>query len=208
MNKMGKGAFQEREESHTLAILEAIEREKGVTQRRLAKRLGVALGLTNAYLKRCARKGLIKVKQAPANRYFYYLTPRGFAEKSRLTAKYLSYSLSFYREASASCARLYEHCQKNGWNTVVLCGVSELAEIAALQAIEHEIEILAIHDRSSGRTKFLNKPVWKTMSEAPAGDAYLLTALHDPQQGLDELVAVVEREKILVPDILGLNVSA
>lgn len=207
MNRVVKGALQEREESHTLAILEAIEREKGVTQRRLAKRLGVALGLTNAYLKRCARKGLIKVTQAPANRYVYYLTPRGFAEKSRLTAKYLSYSLSFYREASASCACLYDYCQRNGWKTVVLFGVSELAEIAALQAIEHEIEVLGSYDRNSGRTKFLNKPVWKKLSEAPAGDAYLVTALHDPQQRLNELLEVVEREKILVPDVLGLSID-
>jgi len=28
----------------------------------------------------------MKIKQAPANRYVYYLTPKGFAEKSRLTA--------------------------------------------------------------------------------------------------------------------------
>jgi DNA-binding MarR family transcriptional regulator len=207
MNRMGKGGLQEREESHTLAILEAIEREKGVTQRRLAKRLGVALGLTNAYLKRCARKGLIKVTQAPANRYVYYLTPRGFAEKSRLTAKYLSYSLSFYRKASTSCASLYDHCQRNEWKTAVLFGVSELAEIAALQAIEHEIEVLGIYDRSSGRTKFLNKPVWKEFSEAPPGDAYLLTALRDPQQSLNELLEVVKREKILVPDVLGLSID-
>jgi DNA-binding MarR family transcriptional regulator len=204
---MGKGGLQEREESHTLAILEAIEREKGVTQRRLAKRLGVALGLTNAYLKRCARKGLIKVTQAPANRYVYYLTPRGFAEKSRLTAKYLSYSLSFYREASTSCASLYNYCQRNEWKTAVLFGVSELAEIAALQAIEHEIEVLGIYDRSSGKRTFLNKPVWKEFSEAPAGDAYLLTTLHDPHQSLNELLKVVKREKILVPDVLGLSID-
>jgi DNA-binding MarR family transcriptional regulator len=191
-----------------LAILEAIDQEQGVTQRSLAERLDVALGLTTCYLKRCVRQGLIKVKHGPANRYFYYLTSKGFAEKSRLTAKYIRFSLKFYREARASCARLYVTCQANGWKTVVLCGVTELAEIAALQAIEHEIDVLGIHDSNSGRTKFLNKPVWKTVSEAPVGDTYLLTALRDPQQNLEELAAIAEATKILVPDILVLSVNA
>ena len=60
-----------------------------MTQRHLADRLGVALGLANSYLRRCARKGLIKITQAPDNRYLYYLTPQGFTEKTRLTARYL-----------------------------------------------------------------------------------------------------------------------
>jgi hypothetical protein len=59
--------------------------------------LGIALGLVNAYLKRCAKAGLIKIKQAPSSRYSYYLTPKGFVEKSRLTATYLSQSMSFFR---------------------------------------------------------------------------------------------------------------
>ena len=63
-----------------------VEENSQITQRSLASELGIALGLTNAYLKRCVRKGWVKINQAPANRYAYYLTPRGFAEKSRLTA--------------------------------------------------------------------------------------------------------------------------
>ncbi|NIQ08836.1 MAG: winged helix-turn-helix transcriptional regulator, partial [Gammaproteobacteria bacterium] len=80
----------DKKESLTLEILQAIEQNNDVTQRHLASHLGVALGLANSYLKRCVRKGLVKIQHVPANRYLYYLTPKGFAEKSRLTAKYLS----------------------------------------------------------------------------------------------------------------------
>ena len=90
-----------REDSLTLEILETIEKNDKLTQRHLANNLGVALGLANSYMKRCVRKGLIKVHQAPANRFLYYLTPKGFAEKSRLTASYLSSSFDFYRRAGA-----------------------------------------------------------------------------------------------------------
>ena len=100
----------EKQDSLTLSILEEIEKNEDVTQRHLANNLGVALGLANSYLKRCARKGFIKIKQVPANRYLYYLTPKGFTEKSRLSAKYLSTSFDFYRQASESIILLYNEC--------------------------------------------------------------------------------------------------
>src|ERR1700685_3834729 len=73
-----------------LGVLSAVERDSGVTQRHLAHELKIALGLINAYVRRCAKKGFIKIRQVPLNRYAYYLTPRGFAEKSCLTAEYLA----------------------------------------------------------------------------------------------------------------------
>src|SRR5580704_16955220 len=86
-----------------LGLLSLVERDGGQSQRRLATDLGVALGLINAYLRRCVKKGLVKVKQAPARRYVYYLTPVGLAEKSRLTVEYLSVSFEFFRLAKAEC---------------------------------------------------------------------------------------------------------
>ena len=74
-----------------LGLLESVERDGARSQRRLAAEVGVALGLVNAYLRRCIRKGLVKVREVPTRRYAYYLTSQGFAEKSRLTVKYLTY---------------------------------------------------------------------------------------------------------------------
>ena len=71
----------------TLGVLSVIEEFDQATQRAISQDLGIVLGLTNAYLKRRIRKGFVKVQQIPANRYAYYLTPQGFAEKGGLTAK-------------------------------------------------------------------------------------------------------------------------
>src|SRR5215468_1944263 len=73
-----------------LGLLESVERNGAQSQRHIAAELGIALGLVNAYLGRCVKKGLVKVHNAPARRYAYYLTPQGFAEKSRLTVQFLS----------------------------------------------------------------------------------------------------------------------
>ena len=93
-----------------LDLLNSVERDGGQSQRRLASELGIALGLVNAYLRRCVKKGLVKVTAAPARRYIYYLTPQGFAEKSRLTVEYLSVSFSFFRRAKAECGVVFKHC--------------------------------------------------------------------------------------------------
>src|SRR5229473_7039499 len=110
-----------------LGLLESVERDGEQTQRRMASELGVALGLVNAYLKRCIKKGLVKVSQAPARRYAYYLTPQGFAEKSRLTVEYLSSSFGFFRQAKADCAAALQLARQRKLARLAMLGVSDLA---------------------------------------------------------------------------------
>ena len=199
---------REREESVTLEILEAIEARSDVTQRHLARSTGIALGLANSYLKRCVRKGLVKIHQAPANRYLYYLTPKGFTEKSRLTARYLSISFAFYRKAGDSCRDALQRCQKQGWNRIVLCGVSDLAEIASLRALEHDIEIAGVYDPEHARERFLNREVAATIDMCEPFDGCLLTDLSDPQATYADIVDQVSIEGVVVPDILGLAANS
>ena len=197
----------DKEDALTLEILEVIESQSHVTQRHLADRLGVALGLANSYLKRCIRKGLIKVQQAPANRYLYYITPKGFAEKSRLTARYLSASFDFYRQAGDSLSEIYRNCQGNGWHRVLFCGISELAEIAAIRAVEHNIQVVGIFEPYAQQDRFLRLPVVRSLDDAQSHDACLLTAVHDAGDFYNLLIEEVAPGLVLVPSILGLNVK-
>src|ERR1700729_296844 len=125
-----------------LGLLESVERDGAQSQRKLASDLGIALGLVNAYLKRCVKKGLLKIGQAPARRYAYYLTPHGFAEKSRLTVEYLGFSFSFFRQARAECAEIFAIARSCGFQRVAVVGASDLAEIARICAFEGGVEIV------------------------------------------------------------------
>ena len=78
------------------------------------------------------KKGLIKVSQVPPNRYAYYLTPQGFAEKSRLTAEYLSRQLQLLPPRAQPVRGAVRRLRQLGRRRVALAGVSELAEIATL----------------------------------------------------------------------------
>ena len=149
-------------------LLHAVETDGARSQRHIAAELGIALGLVNAYLKRCVKKGWVKVNQAPARRYAYYLTPQGFAEKSRLTVDYLSDSFSFFRRAKADCGAVFAEAKERGFRRVVLAGKSDLAEIAVLCAAESGVEIAAIVDPRADTTHFVGLPLVKDYGSVTA----------------------------------------
>jgi DNA-binding MarR family transcriptional regulator len=193
-----------KEEQRLLELLDAVEKRCDLSQRHLARHMGVALGLANLYLKRCIRKGLIKIREAPANRYLYYLTPKGFAEKSRLTVKYLSASFGFYRKASQSCARVLMHCQEQGWRRVLLCGMSDLAEIAALRAIDLNIVVVGVYQPGSEQSTFMGRPVWSSLADTAAFDAAIITDLVEPLECNRRMVREIGQEKVFIPDLMRL----
>jgi len=124
----------DRKSQLTLELLNAIEQKEDISQRHLAQELGVALGLANSYLKRCVKKGWIKINSAPANRYLYYLTPTGFSEKARLTADFFATSLTLFRQAGDEYSKVFSICSESQWPRVVLIGLSDLTEIALMRA--------------------------------------------------------------------------
>ncbi len=135
----------ERQVERDLEILTAIEEGLPLTQRALAERLGVALGLCNLYLKRLARKGCIKIvefpkKPAARKRLRYLLTPRGMAEKTRLTYEHMAYSLSLYRRARQTLRESLGKLAAGGAKRVALYGTGEAAEVAYLTLKELGLE--------------------------------------------------------------------
>ena len=194
-----------REEELVLELLDAVGKQSNVSQRHLASDMGIALGLANSYLKRCIRKGFIKISEAPANRYLYYVTPKGFAEKSRLTAKYLSSSFALYRKAGDSCMDVFQKCEAQGWRRILLYGMSDLAEIATLRAHEHDVQIVGILDPHTERRRFAGLPVWRNFEQAGPYDVCVLTELNSPLVSYTQLIKEIDKERVLVPEILRLE---
>jgi len=179
----------ERQVERDLEILTAIEEGLPLTQRALAERLGVALGLANLYLKRLARKGCIKIvefpkKPAARKRLRYLLTPRGMAEKTRLTYEHMAYSLNLYRRAlRESLGRLAD----GGAKRVVLYGAGEAAEVAYLTLKELGLEPVGVFARSA-TGRFLGFPV-RALAELTAEefDVVIVATFERPEPSLAEL---------------------
>ena len=193
----------ERQGERDLEILTAIEEGEPLTQRALAQRLGVALGLANLYLKRLARKGCIKIvefpkKPAARKRLRYLLTPRGMVEKTRLTYEHMSYSLNLYRRARQTLRESLGRISESGAKRIVLHGTGEAAELAYLTLKELGLEPLAVFaDQADGPFLGLSvRPLADLATEE--FDVVIIASFERPEQALADLGRRgVTRERIL-----------
>ena len=205
------GAFflMQRDDSRmTLDLLESIERDGNRSQRARALECGAALGLVNAYLKYCAKKGYIKIKRIPARRYIYYLTPKGLAEKSRLTLLHLSNVLTFFRAARRECVLALDEAKARGWRRVAIAGGSELAEICIICALDHNIAIVAVVDPNLKVSRFLGLPVAANYDRIRnAIDGVIVTDIANASDVCREAIAALSARKVITPTLLSSAVS-
>ena len=189
-----------------LGLLTSVEADGARSQRRIAAELGVALGLVNAYLRRAVKKGLIKVGQAPARRYAYYLTPQGFSEKSRLTIEYLSSSFSLFRKAKEEYGGIFDQAHALGCDRIVLAGKSDLCEIAILCAMDSPVSIVAVVDPDEPASRFVGVSVVPSYADVSEPfDAVVVTHLNHAGSVFDQAVVRFGSERVLAPDLLGLR---
>jgi predicted transcriptional regulator len=186
----------------TVKLLGNVAGQQASNQRALARQIGISVGLVNALVHRAVHKGLIKIKEAPARRYAYYLTPKGFAEKSRLVAEYLDFSLSFFRTARQEYGDVFACCAAAGRKRIVLCGAGELAEIATLSADGNDIEIVGVLDRETNQVRIAGLPVMRDVAALAADDVLVITDGRKPQELYETLVDAVGEERVHAPPFL------
>ena len=156
---MNVSAEKPLDSSRSLQLLSEISGEEPLSQRELSRRLGIAVGLVNSYLKNLVSKGYVRVKNFPSNRYAYLLTPQGIAEKSRLAYQHLSYFTSLYTVARQDYLDLFRRLEGSGIREVVFCGVDEVAEIAYLSLQETGLKLVTVMDDQRSGEQFFGIPV-------------------------------------------------
>src|SRR3989338_1682658 len=172
------------EDYRQLRLLTDISSDRTLTQRRLAKKHGLALGLTNFLLRRLVKKGYVKIINLQRNRLRYLLTPKGLAEKARLTYHYLEYSLALFRHMRTLMTDTLGQMMRAGGKRVVIYGTGELAEVAFLAMQERGLQIVAIlEEPGNGKPTFMNQPVRRldTLSELAVDWIVVATFKHTRQ---------------------------
>ena len=179
-------------------LLSEISGDDKLSQRELAKRLGIALGLVNSYLKNLVAKGFVRVNSFPKNRYAYLLTPKCFAEKSRLAYQHLSYFSGLYTVARQDYLKLFKRLSAEGVKTVAFCGIDEVAEIAYLSMKEAGMELgVAMDSEGAGRKFFDKQVVTPAMGLLSGNHNIVITSLKRGETMREELLRLgVEPERI------------
>jgi len=89
----------------TYKLLKLIEDAPNMSQREIAKKMGVSLGKTNYCMKSLFDKGFIKVrnfyKHEKKMAYIYFLTPKGIEEKTKVTYRFLQRKINEYESIKA-----------------------------------------------------------------------------------------------------------
>lgn len=186
------------ESRRDLQLLEALEQESYITQRTLATRLGIALGLTNLYVKRLIRKGYVKSVSVSPHRLMYSLTPKGMTRKARLTYEFMRYSLDFYHDARQHLRRSLGQAVRQQ-KQVAIYGTGDAAELVFLLIREMDLELVAVFGAEPDG-QFLGFPVRGIANHADLAYDVLVVAVLERPAGTAKLLAQagVPGEKILM----------
>lgn len=184
----------------TLKLLEEIESNQLPSQRYLARQLNISLGLANAFIKRLAKKGYFKITSIPKNKVKYILTPKGVAEKTRLTYEYIQYSFQFYKKVRANLQALFTKLIEKDMNRIVFYGANEVAEIAYISLQETNIELVAVADDNKAGKRFISFIVTDlTRLSLLTFDAVFITEMNDNDDIIDKLLASgIPKEKVIL----------
>ncbi len=165
-----------------LKLLDELTREPLITQRTLSSRLDIALGLVNTYIKRLAKKGHIKVSTIPKNRVKYILTPKGFAEKVRLTYEYMHYSINYFKDIRLRIDDIYRQMIASDVKDLLLWGDGEVAELCYLSLRGLPLNLVGVVDSKKVEKGFFGHNVY-SFGDFPElnYDAILITSFNEEE---------------------------
>lgn len=189
------------DELRSLLLMHELEDGAPLSQREIAGRLGIALGLVNAYLKTLAHKGYIQIKAYPRNRFAYLLTPEGFAEKSRLAYQHVTQFHRLFRTARQDSLAIFSRLRDQGVSEFAFCGVDEFTEIAYLSLCDAGLTLSMVYDNSQAGMNFFGRTVQELRSgmTLPIGPIVITSLRHAEIYRNDLLRAGVEVHRIHGP---------
>ena len=192
------------QEMRELNLLEELEKNPVVSQRELSHKFGIALGVTNACLKRMARRGLIRIMSLDHRRIGYYLTPKGFAEKTKLTFHLISWTVQHYSALKGIIEKIFWEMENAGVARIVFYGVSDEMEIAyiTLQGVNLKLVGIFEDEEKMGKKEIFGfelKDVSQIESMKP--DAILITSLSGQNERVERLGRFIDIQRIRVWNI-------
>ena len=164
----------------SLRLLDEFAKEPEISQRALAAKLGIALGLVNTYVKRLYKKGHIKIKTLPRNRIKYIITPQGFSEKARLTYTYMNHSIRYFKEIRAGIERMYARMISEDVKTILIWGDGEIAELCFISTRGLPLKIVGVIAENKVDSGFFGYNIYRPEdADKLEFDAVLVSSLDD-----------------------------
>jgi len=198
------GRLRPPEDMRELELLQELEKNPIISQRELSNKFGIALGVTNACLKRMVRRGWIQITGFNHHKIGYYLTPKGFAEKARLSLHLISWTVQHYSALKDIIGRKFLEIQNRGIERIVFYGVSEEMEVAYITLQGVKLRLVGIVEdedkvKQSEVFGFQVKDVRQIETLKP--DAVLITSLTGQEERVERLRKLLDPREIHIYSI-------
>lgn len=204
MKNQNLGIFKPSEEIRELRLLQELERNPIISQRELSHKFNIALGVTNACLRRMVRKGWIRIRGLSHRKIGYYLTPIGFGEKAKLTLHMISYTVQHYSELKKMISQRLLEMERDGFQRIVFYGISDEMEVAyiTLQGVNLKLVGIVEDDEKFKPQILLGyelEPVSRIKELKP--DCILITSLEENDLRKEKLKNLLDIGQICVKEI-------
>ena len=159
-----------------LRLLEEVEDSPHVSQRHLALRLGIALGVANLLLRNLVRKGYIRASKVTWKRWVYVLTPAGIARKANLTFSYIERFRDHYRRVRTLVRDDLGSLAMIADSRIAIYGATELAELMYLALKDMGLTAIDVFGEEGADGRFLGMQVKSLSDIAPDDYAKVMVA--------------------------------
>jgi DNA-binding MarR family transcriptional regulator len=200
----GLDLFRPPQEMRELNLLQELEKNPIISQRELSHKFGIALGVTNACLRRMARRGWIRIMSLDHRKIGYYLTPKGFAEKTKLSLHLISWTVQHYSALKDIIGKKFLEMQNDGIERVVFYGVSDEMEVAyvSLQGVNLQLVGIVEDEEKMNRKHIFGFELTEVNQvETLKPDAVLITSLIGQDAKKEKLRKFLDFQRVHIANI-------
>lgn len=167
-----------------IQVLDLLREEQHISQRGLAKRLGIALGLANSLLKQLVQKGCVNVVQTERRHVAYLCTPQGMAQKAARLLKHLENSFEFYQQAKRLVRLGVAELERRGARRVAIYGRGDVGELVYVALKDAGLDVAALLDDACAGDRWLGQEVQPASAAPGLGLDAVVLALSEPDAAL------------------------
>ena len=166
---------------HLDTLLE-LKENPSLSQRSLAHRLNISLGLTNSILQNLIHRGLIKAQKLSGRKILYLITPIGMVQATNFIYDRVRETQHYYQYAKDLLTAHFTNLYDKGARRVVIYGTGQLAEITYLSLLDSPLKLHSVltDDPASPKKKFLGHEILtlsefaQKISETPAPESLII----------------------------------
>ena len=196
---------------HLDTLLE-LKDDPSLSQRSLAHKLNISLGLTNAILQNLIHRGWIKAKKLTGRKILYLITPQGMARATNLIYDRFRETQNYYQYTKELLTSYLTDLYHQGKRKAIIYGTNQLAEITYLSLLDSPLKLHSILTDDTSKKKFLGRQVFlisdfikkysKQLSEKSQKELVIISTV-----SLDKLQQEIKRHKNIKDNLTIVNLE-